>query len=346
MKLSRREFSSWGAASAGSLLLARNAQAATTITVNGSGGSLAKAIEDLYNQPFTARTGIEVRSTAPTSLPKLKAMIETGNMEWDLTEMTGDDLIQAAHNGWLSEIDWSVVDPKSQLPAVAKQKFAMVTATFSTVMAYRTDKFGGRTPQSWADFWDVKKFPGGRALQDSPVHNLEFALLADGVSKDKLYPIDVDRAFRKLDQIKPHVVTWWATGAQQVQLLLDGEVTMGTVWNGRVAPLKRENKPVEISWEGGALQPSFWAIPKGAKHPREAMMYMNGRLDVDKAVEFLKLSPYPGFTPGLMEKVPVDVARTLPTYPENLAKQYNYSPEFWADNRAALTQRWNAWLLK
>lgn len=317
-----------------------------TITVNGSGGSLARTIERLYEKPFTAQTGIAIRATAPVSLAKLKAMVETGNMEWDLTEMGAADMVEAIRNNWLTEIDWSIVDPQARLPEIARQKFGMVTSTFSTVMAYRTDKFRGRAPNSWSDFWDVRAFPGPRSLQDGPMHNLEFALIADGVEKDKLYPLDVDRAFKKLDQIKPHVATWWTTGAQQVQLLLDGEAVMGTVWNGRVTPLKREGKPVEISWSGGALQLSYWAVPKGAKHPREAMRYMTTRLDAEKGAEFVKEAPYPGFIPGLVERLAPEVARQLPIHPDNLAAQYRFSPDYWSEHRARLTERWAAWLLR
>ena len=347
--ISRRDLTKLALGSTALLLpgLQRQAAAqAVTITVNGSGGSLAKTLERIYEKPFTAETGIGIRTTAPVSLAKLKAMIETGNMEWDLTEMGGSDMIEGVKNGWLTEIDWKMIDPDGKLPDIAKQKYGMVTSTFSTVIAYRTDKFGGRAPKSWADFWDVKAFPGLRALQDNPAQNLEFALLADGVPKDKLYPLDVDRAFRKLDEIKRHVVTWWATGAQQVQLLLDGEAVMGTVWNGRVTPLKKEGKPIDIIWNGGALQLAYWAIPKGAKNPREAMRYMATRLNAEKGAEFVKDAPYPGFIPGLVEKLAPEVAKQLPIYPANVAEQFTFSTEWWSENRAKLTDRWAAWLLK
>ncbi|MGX1743241.1 ABC transporter substrate-binding protein [Bosea sp. NPDC055353] len=333
-----------GGAALTALGTSARAQAAT-ITVNGSGGSLAKSLERIYEKPFTAETGIGVRATAPVSLAKLKAMVETGNMEWDLTEMGGADMIEAVKNNWLTEIDWSIVDPDNKLPPIARQKYGMVTSTFSTVIAYRTDKFGGKAPKSWTDFWDVKSFPGPRALQDSPVQNLEFALLADGVPADKLYPLDVERAFKKLDQIKRHVAAWWTTGAQQVQLLVDGEAVMGTVWNGRVPPLKKEGKPVDIIWNGGALQLSYWAVPKGAKHPKEAMRYMKSRLDPDKGVQLLQDSPYPGFAPGLIEKVDPELAKILPIHPDNVAVQYSFNPEYWSEHRPKLTERWAAWLL-
>ncbi len=344
MKFTRRTVA---AAAFAAGFMALSAQAQTTIVINGSGGSLAQIITRIYEEPFTKETGIKVRSTAPVSLPKMKAMVESGNVEWDLTELGGDDIIQARKNGWLTPIDWNIVDPDKKLAEQWRMPDGMVTATFSTVIAYRTDKFPeGKGPKNWADFWDVKQFPGPRSLQNSPVGNLEFALLADGVPKDKLYPIDVERAFKKLDQLKPHVPVWWTTGAQHVQLLVDGEVVMTSVWNGRISPLRKEGKPVAISWGGGALQLSYWGIPKGAKHPTEAMRYMKGRLDPVKGEEFVSLVPYPGFIPGLIERLDPKVAQDLPTLPANVEAQFEFDAGWWAERRAALTERWNAWLLQ
>ena len=103
----------------------------------------------------------------------------------------------------------------------------MPKGVYTTVLGYRKDAFpGGKGPQNWVDFWDAKKFPGPRTLRDSPVDNLEFALMADGVAPDKLYPLDIDRAFKKLDAIKPHISVWWKTGAQSAQLLVDKEAIM------------------------------------------------------------------------------------------------------------------------
>ena len=137
---------------------------------------------------------------------------------------------------------------------------------YSTVMGYRTDVFKeGSGPKSWADFWDVEKFPGPRTMQNGPIDNLEFALLADGVPKDKLYPIDVDRAFSKLDQIKKHVAVWWTTGAQSAQLLIDKEAVLGTAWNGRYYGAIKHGAPLVIEWNQGAIKESAFGIPKGAK---------------------------------------------------------------------------------
>lgn len=344
--ISRRAFN----IGAASLALAgvsagRAAAEDVTIVVNGSGGSLAEAIKKLFEDPFTAATGIKVRATAPVSLPKLKAMVESGNVEWDLTELNGDDVARASEAGWLEPLDYSIIDPENKLPEMAKARDAMVRASYSTVLAYRTDRFEGKAPKTWADFWDVKTFPGPRSLENSPKANLEFALLAAGVPKDQIYPIDVDKAFAKLDEIKEHIPVWWDNGAQHVQLLVDGEVNMTSCWNGRITPLKKEGKPVDISWEGGALMLSYLGIPKGAKHPKEAMQFMKFRMDPKASAEFVKLVPYPGFVPGMMELLEPEFVATLPTAPENAAVQFPFGAAWWAQNLEEVQKRWNEWML-
>ncbi|PZO71112.1 MAG: hypothetical protein DI640_14565, partial [Sphingomonas taxi] len=166
--------------STAAIALSAHAAAAedVTIVVNGSGGALAEMIKTLFEDPFTAETGIKVRTTAPVSLPKLKAMVESGNVEWDLTELNGDDVALATAAGWLEPIDYSIIDPENQLPEMAKLPTALVRASYSTTLAYRTDRFADKKPNSWADFWDVEAFPGPRSLENSPKGNLEFALLA------------------------------------------------------------------------------------------------------------------------------------------------------------------------
>ncbi|MCU4179646.1 ABC transporter substrate-binding protein [Bosea sp. BH3] len=346
-KMTRRAFGIGAGTAAASLAAGFPAFAQeTTIVVNGSGGALATMITKIFEEPFTKETGIKVKPTAPVSLPKLKAMVESGNVEWDLTELNGDDVVTATKAGWLMPIDYAIIDPDNKLPAIAKQPTAMVRASYSTVMAFRTDKFGqGKAPQSWADFWDVKAFPGPRSLENSPKGNLEFALLADGVAPDKLYPIDVDRAFRKLDQLKKHIPVWWTNGAQHVQLLIDGEVNLTSCWNGRITPLKNEGKPVDITFKGGALMLSYLGIPKGARHPREAMRFMKFRMDPVASAAFVKQVPYPGFVPGMTELLEPAFAATLPTSPENAAVQFEFNSAWWAENIDAITTRWNEWLL-
>lgn len=325
------------------------------IIMAGSGGVVAEYTKKAYNVPFEKMTGIKVTrvGTEAKRLVQLEAMVKTGNIIWDVMEVAASDYPVAARMGLLEPIDYSIVDPDKKLPDEARKKYGVVYAAWSHMLAVRTDKMpAGKTMKNWADFWNVKEFPGPRSLRNRPQDNLEFALLADGVPKKDLYkvlstPEGVDRAFAKLNEIKPHIVTWWKSGAQSVQLLSDGEVHFGTSYNGRVKKIAESGVPTEIVWEGGGLHFSTVSIPKGSKHPKEGLMFARYRtLDPAPMLEYIKEVPYPGFAPGLYDGLDPAVAASLTTSPKNFAAQYKANEEFWADNINAIQERWTEWLLK
>ena len=114
-----------------------------------------------------------------------------------------------------------------------------------------------------ADFFDFKKYPGKRLMRKDSQAMYEMALMADGVPKDKLYPLDVPRALKKIAAIKKDLL-FWGTGAESQSMLRDGEVVMGWLWNTRATLLQRDtNKQVTFSFDGGLLQPGLWIVPEG-----------------------------------------------------------------------------------
>ena len=324
------------------------------LTISGSGGTLADVLKEKMQDPFAAEAGLKVRAVATTNrVAALKAMKATGKALWDVTELSGPEYEQAVAGGFLLPIDWSQVDPEGKMPASAKPRFGLATASYSTILAVRTDKLpAGKAMTSWRDFWDVKSFPGPRALQNKPLDNLEFALIADGVDKDKVYDLlstksGVDRAFRKLDEIKPHIVAWWTAGAQPVQLLTNGDAFYTTAWNGRITKLASDGVPADIVWNGGSLKPSFVSIPVGAKHVKQAHQYLAFLIkDPQRNADYAKAMPYPGFVPKLYDYMTPEVARTMPTFPANADVQFTMSDKFWVEHQDELTERWEAWLQK
>ena len=191
-------------------------------------------------------------------------MVESGNVVWNITEIGGQDGYRVTQMGLAEPIDAKIVD-RSKFQPQAQMSHVFSPSCYSTVIAYRPDAFPNGAPKSWADFWDVKAFPGPRSLRNHPVDNLEAALMADGVAPDKLYPLDVDRAFKKLDAIHKHINVWWTTGQQPAQLLVDKEVVLATGWNGRFYDLIRKEAPLAMEWNGGILKQGSWVVPKGAK---------------------------------------------------------------------------------
>jgi len=317
------------------------------IVVNDSGGDMQNAMRKAFYSEFEQRYGIRVVSTSPVDLGKLRAMVQSGNVEWTVTEIDGESALLAERSGLLEPIDLKIVD-LSQFPKhLQDRKFVFPKGVYSTVMGYRTDVFPeGKRPQSWADFWDVQKFPGPRSMRNDPADNLEFALLADGVPADKLYPLDVDRAFRKMDQIKKHVAVWWTTGAQSAQVLVDKEAVLGTAWNGRYYSVIKQGAPIAIEWNQGAMKESAFGIPKGAKDVYWGQKLLALIAEAKPQSVYANIIGYPGLNLESIKYIDPALAPYMPTYPAHLAKQFWISTEWQAANAAKVKERWARWMLE
>jgi putative spermidine/putrescine transport system substrate-binding protein len=316
------------------------------IVVNDSGGATQAANRKTFYAAFEKQHGVKIVNTSPVDLGKLKAMVASGNIEWTVTEIAGPDAVTAERLGLLEPLDRSIID-LSKFPAHLKdRKFVFPKSAYSTVMGYRTDTFKGGGPKSWADFFDVAKFPGPRTMQNSPIEQLEFALMADGVPMDKLYPLDVDRAFKKLDTIKKHVAVWWTTGAQSAQILIDKEAVIGTAWNGRYYNLIKEGAPVAIEWNQGAIKESAFGIPKGSKNIYWGQRVLASMTDAKLQGEYASIIGYPGLNLEATQHTDPKIVPFLPTNAENLKRQFWVNLEWWADNGAKVHERWARWMLE
>ena len=168
---------------------------------------------------------------------------------------------------------------------------------FSTVLAWNTKTYGDKGPQSWADFWDVKKFPGKRAYRKGVAGALEPALMADGVPPDKVYevlstPAGIERAIKKIKELKPHIAVWWSSGAQHAQLMKDGEVDMVTGWNGRFDVVAKDGGKVAYTFNQALLDYDCYAIPKGAPNKDLAMKFLAEISKPQYQAEFTKYITY------------------------------------------------------
>jgi putative spermidine/putrescine transport system substrate-binding protein len=315
-----------------------------TFIVNASGGAMGQAMKDSYCALFEERTHIPVTLTSPNDLGKLKAMVESKNVEWNVTEINSADARRAARLGLLEKIDDKIVD-RSSYPQEALDPQLLTTSVYATLMAYRTDVFKEHPPSTWVDFWDVKGFPGPRAMWNSPVDNLELALLADGVTPSALYPLDVDRAFSKLTQIKPHITAWWTSGAQHAQMLVDKEVVLTTGWNGRFYRAIKDGAPIGLSWKQGIIKQAYFAIPKGAKDQYWGQQFLAAMLDPKAQAIFANTFVSPGLNPQSLAYADPAVKAFLPTNPDNLSQQFWQNDAWWDGNVDAVKERWQRWML-
>ena len=345
----RRRFLQQAGAAAvlGPLLVSERTIAQTrTLYVNSWGGSYTAAQDAAFFKPFTAVTGIQIRTVTPVSYGKIKAQVQTRSYEFDMTSVNSMLWLRGSREGLAEPIDWTVVKKEALPPnAVVADGFGIAQNILGTALCYRSDKYPNGGPASWADFWDVGRFPGYRSLclSDAP-RTLIFALLADGVPRDRLYPLDIDRAFKKLDQIKPHIKVWWREGNQSQQLIRDGELDMMSIWNGRASELKEQGVPVELVWNGAVRSTSTWCVLKGAPNRKLAWEFIQFATQPKPQAEFNRRLYYGPTNPAAFEFIPHDIAVVLPTYRDNLAVSIREDDEWEADRIVALEQRFMQWL--
>lgn len=316
------------------------------IVVNQSGGAMANLMRRSYFAEFERRHGIRVVDTSPVDFGKLRAMVESDNVEWTVTELGGQDFIRAKNMNLLAPLDFSIIDI-SMYPQAVRDTHCFPSSVYSTILGYRSDVFpGGNHPKGWADFWDVRRFPGPRSMRNHPVDNLEFALLADGVTPEQLYPLDMDRAFRKLEEIRPHVTVWWTTGAQPAQLLVDREVVLATGWNGRFFEIGRRGAPVGFEWTQGCIKQNAFGIPRGAADSVWGQHFLQVMTMPQLQAMYATELAYPGLHPETPNFVAPDIRPHLPTAPDNLSKQVWLNVEWWTDNGQRAQERWNRFMLR
>ena len=175
---------------------------------------------------------------------------------------------------------------------------------------------------------------------------MEVALLADGVPLDKIYPIDVDRAFHKLDQIKPHIVKWYTTAVQPQQLLVDKEAVMAAAFSARTFILKEKGAPVDFVWYQAMAFPMLLAIPKGARNRDNAQRLISFMLQMENQARYGNIYYYGVANKRAYEKIPPARGRMLTTFPENMPLQFVQDAEWWGEHSAAVNERWNKWVLQ
>jgi len=317
-----------------------------SIVVNAAGGAVNKALREAFFSEYEKRYGIKVIDTSPTDFGKLRAMVQSGNVEWSVMEINEADAERAVKLNLLEPLDPTVVNLAGHPKELQDAKFVVTRGIYSTVLGYRSDVFASRPrPKNWAEFWDVKAFPGPRALRNSPVDNLEFALMADGVPANKLYPLDVDRAFKKMQEIKPNISVWWTTGAQSAQVLIDKECVLGTAWHGRFFTAIKDGAPIAIDFNQGMIHRTPFGIPKGAKDVYWGQRFLALLTEPQLQARYANLMSYPGLHQDAIKYTDPKMVPFLPTSENNLSKQAWSNAGWWNDNADKVEERWNRFML-
>lgn len=308
------------------------------------GGTNTDARIEKNIKPFEEKTGIKVTVVTPSDYAKLIAMVENGTTEWDVMNCDAYWGVYAGKKGYLEPIDYKTVTEK--LDKAVELEHVVGAEVYDSVISYNSDKYtDDSAPKSWTDFYDLQKFPGKRAVWQYPVTVLESALLADGVPMDKLYPLDLDRAFAKLDTIKDSIV-WWTKGAQPAQMLSTGEADIALAWSGRIMNAKDEGAPLGLTYNEGMRIAAGWVVPKGAPNKENAMKFINFISSAEQQAAFSSQIPYGSTNPEAVKLLSAEQIERIGQTPEQVAHEFYIDNDYWADHLTEVVDRFNAWLLK
>jgi putative spermidine/putrescine transport system substrate-binding protein len=309
--------------------------------------SLQRALQSAYVQPFTAITGTPVQQEVwDGGIDTLRTQSKAPDNTWDLVLVDADELSAGCSEGLFEKLDWPTIGGKDHYLPQAVSDCGLGGLIVTTVLAWDKDKLP--VAPSWSDFWDVAKYPGKRGLRKGVRGNLEFALMADGVAPGDVYKTlatsdGLDRAFRKLDQLKPYIV-WWSAEAEAAHILASGDVLMTTAPSGQIATkVEHDHKNFGLQFAASLYEMQSWAIMKGSPSLRMAQqfLYFAGMPAVE--LRLLQQSGDAGLAKGLNDGLPPELASVSPSAPANIAAGLRSDVGFWHDNLPKLRQRFDAW---
>lgn len=317
--------------------------AAEEITFVGWGGASQEMFTKVMIEPFAQRTGVTVKQDVMDgNYAKIKAMVDADRVTWDVFH--SDPFFPVGSCGTYAEkIDTAVVDV-SHLPKKMVSDCAVPVFQYAFLLVYNTEKYGDNPPKTWGDFFDTEKFPGKRAMYNAAwAGTLEVPLLADGVAPDQLFPLDYDRAFKKLDTLGSSLV-FFDTGAQMQEMMERGEVDMVVSWSGRAYNAVKNGAKFKPVWTQPLATYDVLMVPKGSKH-RETGMKMIAEA-VSPAAQS-RIPDFVGYAPVNDQATPkVDdvLKQFLITTPGHADELIVVDQAWYAKNQEEATKRFTDWV--
>lgn len=330
--------------------LAMPAIAEETVSYASYGGAYQEGVRKAILDRLPKDHGIKVVDyVLAGSIRDIRTKVKANAVDIDVAELYGGLCDTAAKEDLLVPLDYSKIPNAAGIPENLRNKYWVGFTAYSTVLAYNTDVYGDKPPQNWADFFDVEKFPGTRAISSTSTStNMEIALLADGVPKDKIYPIDMDRSLKKWKEFKPNLTVLWGTGAQATQLASSQEIDMLSIWAARIEAAIKEGAPYAYTLNDAVMDVECLVVPKGSPNPEGAMRLINHLLDPKYQANLPDYIPYgpmnqDAFKQGLIS---AEKAEKVVTSTENLKKQLITDMPYWAEHINEAQTKWDATMLQ
>ncbi|MGY4408212.1 ABC transporter substrate-binding protein [Bradyrhizobium sp. USDA 3315] len=329
------------------------------VVVCSYGGSFTESLRKYVSAPFTKATGIRVVDvTADNAEPQIKAMHEAGRVDWDVAFVNPfwPAYLELQQAGAFMPIDYSLWDDEALngVPESARLKDAVVAFQNAHLLVYGEQAFPKGGPKNWADFWNIKEFPGPRGLSaNSSLADLVFALIADGFTHEGLWRLTddkIDRALKKLDEIKPHVTKWWTAGGEPIQLLINGEYALTSAPDGRALAAIKRGVPIRMVWDGGTITENYWIVVKGGPNSANAQKFIAFVNRAEMAAAFTQGTGYPSPNKNQLKHLPADLLPLININPENVVKAVQFDVHWFLEKRADgktnaehMQERWLAW---
>ena len=342
------QFLRYSAAVAGAILLLSGTASARDLTVVGWGGALQEQLRINFFDPYSKEIGKPVLEDSwDGGIGILRTKTANGDGGWDVVQVESEELELGCQEGLFLKLDVAAIaNPDDFLPGNVHE-CGIGAGSYNFVLGF-DKKDGNVAPGGWADFFDLQKFPGKRALRQGPKGNLEIALMADGVAPADVYsllatPEGVDRAFQKLDSIKAALV-FWKTGSQPAQMMAAGDVAMSSSYHsGLVNAIRKDKLPFGIVWKQSLTTTDSWVILTTTPNTQEAYGLLKVMTNPDAQARLSSFQPIGVSMKSAVDKVDPETAPYLPTFPDNAKNVLTLNASFWIDHIDTLTERWTAW---
>jgi putative spermidine/putrescine transport system substrate-binding protein len=312
------------------------------VVVADFGGTTRDARRSVYFDPFTEQTGIGV-ITPDFDPAKYELMAKRGRSQWDGADTPPLYAVKLADDKVLERFPAAVT--RSDVVSPPFRAFDTAGYTISINQGYLKGRFGARGPESWADFWDLKKFPGKRAVSVG-FYMIEPALLADGVPGDQLYPLDFERALAKLEEIRDHTL-FYSTLAEGQEYLQAGTVSIAQLTNGRLYGLAQQGVDVVTVWNQALYQGWNGAtVPHGAPHADAMFALAEFMMDPKRQAAFSKATGYGPANPKALELMDDALLAQMPNSREHLAVAVPIDPTQLVKQQVAYVDKTTKWLAR
>lgn len=313
-----------------------------TLTITCWGGSYEAAIQKAFAEPFTKETGIAVTLVNNADLPRMKVQVESKNVSWDVFDSIGPQIMSGVEQGLWETIDTSIVDTSDLIQKTGPDHVG--TYSYAGGLGYDPLRHpDGKHPTTYAEFWDVEKFPGRRGLRARISENLEMALLADGVDPNALYPLDIERGFKALDRIKPAIRKWIETTPETVTLIGSKELDFTYTYLSRVLASQKNGMSIAMSMKQTLNSLEYLAVPKHGKNTEAAMKYVAFCLRPDRQAAFAEEVAFAPNSSSALSLLSEQARTQIPDM--NDPNSVVINDAWWGKHYDSLQRRFTEWML-